>query len=294
MLLKPMQKSLCKAIIIFLLLPVLTACVRLVLRFSPSLVPNMAQAIFEECDPELAKNSIPANLKLLEGLLKYDPESEQILTTLSMGFSGYSMLFVEMDNPEAASELYLRARAYGTRALGHKGSVLKDPATTVGNLRAVLEGMSVKDLKALFWTTMSWIAWINLNLDKPAALAQISLSQACLRRIIELDGNYFHGLPYILLGISYAARPQVFGGNAQEARFYFEKALSLSDQKFFLAQYYLARYYAVRIQDKKLFLKLIENMISGDARELESACLINSVMQDRAEELMNMVDELFF
>ena len=35
-----------------------------------------------------------------------------------MGFTGYAMLFVEEEDPERASRLYLRARRYGLKAIG--------------------------------------------------------------------------------------------------------------------------------------------------------------------------------
>ena len=62
-----------KAGVIFFFLmafPSLAGCVRLALHLSGSMIPNMAQALFEECDPDLAKQSMPAQLKLMEGLLK--------------------------------------------------------------------------------------------------------------------------------------------------------------------------------------------------------------------------------
>jgi len=264
------------------------------LRLSPSLFPNFTSSIFEECDPELARSAIPANLKLLEGLLKNDPENRQILTTLSMGFGGYSMLFVEADDPERASSLYLRARDYGIKALGGKGSRLKNAQNRKEGLQSILKAMDEEDLEALFWTTVSWNAWINLNLDKPAALAQLRVSQACLERVMEIDANYFHGLPYILMGVSLSARPPMLGGNVKQAREDFENALQLSHGKFFLAQYYFAKYYAVRVQDKKLFLELIGEIIHENPRELEDVCLINTVIQQKAKHLREMGDEFFF
>jgi len=269
-------------------------CMQFALRLSPSLFPNFAAAIFEECDPELARSAIPANLKLLEGFLKSDPENKQILTSLSMGFSGYSMLFVEEDEPDRASELYLRARDYGMRALGDKGRTLKNLGTNGENLSDVLKAIGKEDLEALFWSTISWGGWINLNLDKPAALAQLSPSQACLKRIMEIDADYLHGLPYMLMGITLAARPPMFGGDIQQARSYLEKTLELSQRKFFLAQYYLAKYYTVRAQDKELFFNLIEEIIGGNPDELRDVCLINTMTQHKAKKLKNMADELFF
>jgi hypothetical protein len=273
---------------------VLSGCLQSALQLSPGLVPNFAASIFEECDSELAKNAIPANLKLMEGLLKNDPKNKQILTTLSMGFAGYSMLFVEAQDPERGSDLYLRARGYGIMALGAKGAGLKDTGVTKEGIQAVLKTLGKEDLEALIWTTVSWNAWINLNLDKPAALAQLNIPQACLEKVMEIDAEYLHGLPYILMGVSLAARPQMFGGDIKQSQYYFDKGLELSHGKFFLAQYYFARYYAVRAQNKKLFLKLIQEIKGADPRGLKDVCLINVVMQQKAEELGKMADELFF
>ena len=89
----------------FLLLVSLNSCMRFALNLSPSLFPNLAASFFEECDHELARSSMPANLKMLEGLLKSDPDNTEILRMLSMGFCGYSMLFIEDDEPEIVNAL---------------------------------------------------------------------------------------------------------------------------------------------------------------------------------------------
>jgi len=271
----------------------LAGCMQLALRASPTLFPSFTTSIFEECDTELARNAIPAHLKLLEGLLKNDPANRQILTTLSMGFGGYAMLFVEADDPQRASTLYLRARDYGIRALAEKGLQLKDAQSSKEGLQNILKTMGKEDLQPLFWTTMSWNAWINLNLDKATALAQLSTSQACLERVMEIDPCYFRGLPYVLMGVSLSARPPMLGGNVQQAREQFEKALQLSEGKFFLVQYYFARYYAVRVQDRTLFLKLTGEIKEGNPHELKDVCLINTIMQHRAETLREKADEFF-
>jgi tetratricopeptide (TPR) repeat protein len=266
---------------------------QLALRASPSFFPNFAATIFEECDPELAKASIPPNLKLMEGLLKNDPENKGILTTLSMGFAGYSLLFVEPEDPERASALYLRALEYGIRALGDKGAPLGNRGGGLEPVRAALKNLDRNDLEALFWATLSWNAWINLNLDKPSALAQLSVSEACLKRVLELDERFFYGAPHILMGASLAARPPLLGGNPEKARVHFEQALQENQRKFYLAQVYFAKYYAVRVQDKELFLRVLAEVIHGNPGELKEVCLINRVMQTRAQELAKQAEDLF-
>ena len=272
----------------------LGGCVKMALRISPSLIPNFTQAFFEECDPDLAEQSLPSNLKLMEGLLKNDPDNRQLLTALCMGFTGYAMLFVEDDDPERASTLYLRARSYGFRAIGINAFKLKDTGLKKDNIRSRFLTYGEKEIEALFWTAISWNSWINLNLDKPAALAQLGAAQACLERVLEIKPDCFHGLSYIMMGSISAAMPMALGGKAGRAKTYFEKAMHVSHGKFLLAQYYFAKYYAVRVQDKELFLKLVKEIESSPSDGLREACLINAVMKKKSKQLMKMSEDLFF
>ncbi len=270
-----------------------SGCTQLALRAAaPSLMPGFTASIFEECDTLLARNAIPSNLKLMEGLLKNDPGNQQILVSLSMGFAGFSLLFVEPENPERASRLYLRAFDYGLRALGDKGRILKQ-GLPVRNLEAFLKTVDKSDYEALFWATLSWNAWISLNLDQPNALSQVAAAEACLARLLEMDPLYLHGLPHVLMGVNLSARPPLLGGNPEKARAHFEAALKENEGKFFLTQVYFARYYAVRVQDKALFEKLLQDVTLGDPTALKDVCLINQVMKERAMLLRKTVDDLF-
>lgn len=287
------RRLICFLLLCFFVTP-LGGCMRLALRTSPSLLPSFTETIFEECDPTLAQNAVPAHLKLMEGILKNDPGNQQILTLLSMGFSGYSLLFLESQDPERAARFYHRAVDYGMRALGDKGKVLKDPGTKPDQIQKTLKAIGRSDLESLFWTTVSLNAWIVLNLDKPTALAQLNLSEACVERILQLDPKYFYGFPYILKGVILAARPKMYGGNMKEAKNYFDKGLAVGKRQFYMAQYYYAKYYTVRAQDKELFFKLIEEINDGDPRDLKDVCLVNTIIQQKAKELKEMADELFF
>jgi len=284
-----------KAFIILLTGVVLffSGCVKLALRLSPSLIPSFTEAIFEECDPGLSKDAIPANLKILEGLLKNDPGNKRILTALSMGYAGYSMLFIDEYDPERASALFLRARNYGIQALGDKGRVLINPGVSKLDLQDILGSLGDQDFVGLLWATVSQNAWISINLDKPKAIALLNNTEACLKRILQMNPNYLYGLPYILMGSALSARPPMLGGNPQTAKGYFEKAMEISRGKSFLVQYLFAYYYAVRVQDKNLFLKLIDDIAIGEPHDLKDICLINSVIQQKAARLKKKVNELF-
>jgi len=288
-----MKKYVWKLLVVLVTCMSLTGCVKMALKAAPEFIPRLSQTFFEECDPDLARQSLPASLKLMEGLLKNDPENKQILTTLCTAFTGYAMLFIEDDDPEAASSLYLRARCYGLKALGSKAPLSKDVNLKTDIIEERIRAIGKKDLPALFWSTMAWNSWINLNLDKPAALGQLSTAQACLHRVLEIKPDYFYGTAYILMGSMLAAMPGPLGGDETKAKEYFEKALKTSDGKFFLAHYYFARYYAVRVQDKELFFKLINEVQNTSHTDLKEVCLINAVMKQKVKRLMEMSEDLF-
>ena len=261
-------------------------CARLAMPVASSMIPGFTSAFFEECDLKLAEASLPAELKLMEGLLKNDPSNPRILTALCMGFTGYAMLFVEDESPERASALYFRAKTYGMKAMG---------MTDAGS-RQMLDqiGETPRDsIEVLFWTTMAWNAWVNLNLDKPAAIGESALAEACLKRVLEIEPRFYHGAPYVLMGTLLSARPKMLGGDAPKAKTCFEKAISLSDGQFLLAQYYFARYYAVRVQDRALFVSLVEAVAKTKPGALKDACLINQAVKRKMEVLAGMEDELF-
>jgi hypothetical protein len=85
----------------------------------------------------------------------------------------------------------------------------------------------------------------------------------------------------------------MLGGDPAQAKEYFDKAISLSHGRFFLAQYNCARYYAVRIQDKALFLSLIEEVEKAPADGMKETCLINSAVKEKMRALKEEMDELF-
>lgn len=251
-----------------------------------SMIPGFTSAFFEECDLKLAEESLPAELKLMEGLLKNDPGNQKILTALCMGFTGYAMLFVEDQTPERASGLYLRAKTYGLRAMGLENAGSRQ-------LIDQIEKITRDNIEILFWTTMAWNAWVNLNLDDPAAIGESALAFACLKRVLEIEPDFYHGAPYILMGAILAARPAMLGGDAQKAKTCFETAISLSENKFLLAQYYFARYYAVRVQDRALFAKLVLEVARAKSDDLKEACLINQAVKQKMAALAEIADELF-
>jgi len=267
-----------------------SGCMKMAIRMSPEFFENMSASIFEECDPDIAKKAIPANLKLLEGVLKNDPDNPKLLKQLSMGFCGYSMLFVESDDKERASNLYYRATAYGLKAIGFKGN---PETTSKDELAKLLNGLDKKSLNSLLWATVSWSSFINLNLHKPAAIAQLGLVQLCINKLTETNPDLFYGLPSLLKAVSLSARSPMLGGDYEKSKEYFDKALLSGKRNLFLSQYFYARYYCTGVQNKEMFISLLTEIIDKNREYPDNLCLLNMVIRIKAETLLNNVDDYF-
>ena len=78
-------------------------------------------AMYRETDLELARDAMPAQLTLIQGLLQEEPHNPRLLLYAARGFYGYTFGFVEDHNRRRASNLYERCFHYGLAALREIG-----------------------------------------------------------------------------------------------------------------------------------------------------------------------------
>ncbi len=250
-----------------------------------------SSAIDEEADPAFAAEALPAQIKTLEALLKSDPGNVRILSLASQGYAGYALLFAEDSDPARARDFYLRARNYGLRALerrGYPGLASKTPA----EIEAAVSRAGKGDVRALFWTGLSWAGWINLAKDDPAAVADLPRAVAVMKRALELEPDYYFGGPELFFG-TYYGRPRVFGGDPAKSKEHFEKAAAASGGRFLLTWVRYARVYAVSVQDKELYKSLLKRALDGAPDALPEARLANEVARRQAKAWLEKADELF-
>ena len=266
---------------------------KMAVQMALPLVQGQYVSIQEEVDPELAEWAIPANLKVLEGLLKSDETNAILLQTLAEGFCSYAFSFVEEVDPQRASRLYLRGRDYALRALERDPLAPKLPGLNLDLLNLELLRFGKDDLPGLFWSAQCWGGWLTLNLHNPEAFADISKVEALMSRALELDESFYHAGPHLFLGTFYGSRSRLLGGDPEKARRHFERNLELTDNRFLLTHFLYAKTYAVQNQDRELFDRLIDTVFETPSSVFPQQRLANEVAKLKAENLAGMVDELF-
>ena len=65
---------------------------KMVVRGSQTIMDSGIEAMNSETDLQLARAAMPANLKLMEGMLLEDPDNIDLLLFASQGFYGYGQL----------------------------------------------------------------------------------------------------------------------------------------------------------------------------------------------------------
>lgn len=267
---------------------------RLIVNQMQPILNNTVSAFFEESDLQIAQQALASNLKLVEGLLKSDPQNEQLLLILAQGYAGYALAFVEDEDAPRAAQLYLRARDYALRLTGIQNKNLANLAgISPGDLPQKLKQAQKENVPALFWAGFSWSSYINLSLEDPQAIMDLARVEAIMKRVMELDSSYFYGASYLFFGSLYGQKPPLLGGSPEKARAYFEKNFRLTKGKFLLSYVYAARFYAAKTLNEQLFDTYLQKVLDSPDNLLPEVRLLNQVAKQKAKRLLKQKDELF-
>jgi hypothetical protein len=265
----------------------------LTVRATASALEAGKPAVLDESDPELAREALPSQLKLLEALLPSDPGNRKVLEALSEGFTGYSFLFVEDEHPRRAAALYRRALAYALRlsALNPKLSGLE--ALGPEGLENALRKAGPRDVPGLYWAAYAWAGWANLAKNDPEALSGLPKAERIMARVLELDPGFQFGGPDLWFGVYFAERPRIAGGDPRKSKAHFEAALSRSSGRFLTAKLLEARHYAVCVLDEDLFKSLLSEVLRAPAGALPGSRLSDEVAKLKAAKLLEKAHEIF-
>ena len=249
-----------------------------------------------------------ASLKTLEGLHKANPKDSKILLLLTRSFGAYTFAFTENDILEAkgnsesveklasdrAKRFYGRGKNYGILLLSKNKTFEKAlNGGSADDFKNALQSFGKNDVPALFWTAFNWGSLVNFSKDSPDAIVELPRIEAMMKRVIELDETYYYGGPQMFMGGFYAAKPKMLGGQPEEAKKAFDRALEINQGKFLMTKVAYAQFYAVQTQDKALFENLLKEVLDADVTILPAQRLGNELAKRRADLLLKK-EKLFF
>jgi hypothetical protein len=276
------------------------------IREVTDLVQAGVPAFERDDDLELIKQSIPANIKLLEAMLESDPENLKLLSLLSQMYGSYTFGFVDplLDEPDLQQEDLVRARvnrllsrgiAYGEKALRLSERACEKSIKVATEVQNCFDALERDDVPALFWYGFNLAAYINRNLDSVAALGQGVFVEKAMQRIIALQEDYMFGSAHLLLMAYYGSRSPMMGGSAEKAKQHYDRIQTMNQKKFILADVYYARYALVQQNNRAEFEKLLKPLLkpSAESSEPSTLRLYNELAKNRAQLYLKSIDDLF-
>jgi len=277
------------------LLFLLSACLpnkKLTVGAAATLLDGVAKSSSQQSDLRILREGMPAYLMLIDGMIQAVPNNEQLLLAGAQSYSSFASLFVEDQDKEYANLLYERGKQYALRSLEMRG--FKDPLQRpFDDFKEGLNRLGKKEVPTLFWTATCWANWIRLNLDSIEAVSELPRVEAMMKRALELDEGFYYGGPHLFMGIWFASRPKIAGGDLKKAQEHFLKALDLGQGKFLMAYVYYANYYARKKMDKDLFTATLQKVLEIPADTSPDLVLLNTVAKRQAKELLSRVEEYF-
>ena len=275
-----------------------------------AILVKASAAYDRESDLEFAEQSGLSNLKMLEGLLEVTPDNPDLLLLTSSSFTRYAFGFIE-ERMEVADErydldekdklihrsvnFYERAKEYGLRLIAQSRN--KFPQVIDQDLELLseeLKHLKRKQASALFWVAYAWGSIINLQQDKPERLVEQPKVELIKKSVQELDETLLFGVDHIYNCAYYGGRAEMLGGNPSEAKRHLERAIEISNGKYLMARFLLARYYCVPVQNREMFERTLEEVISAPPDLFPEQRLANELAKRRAKRWLERADKLFF
>jgi hypothetical protein len=277
------------------LLLLLSACLpnkKLTVGATATLLEEIAKASSRQSDLRILREGTPAYLMLVDGMIQALPDNDRLLLAGAQSYSSFASLFVEDQDKEYAVLLYGRGKQYALRSLEMRG--FKDPLQRpFDDFKEGLKRLGKKEVPYLFWAATCWVNWIRLNLDSMEALSELPRVEEMMKRVLELDEGFYYGGPHLFMGIWFASRPKMAGGDLKKSQEHFLKALHFGQGKFLMPYVYYANYYARKMLDKDLFTSTLRKVLETPADASPDLILLNTVAKRRARELLDHMEEYF-
>ena len=285
----------------------------------PLMVDQMAalmaggiSAYEQETDLMLLREAFPAHIKLVEVLQQSDPDHPGIHLLLAQLYGSYAFAVVEHDLDQLqlkppgddsarertallltrADRCYGRGTEHALAVLNRRHEGIEGQLARIASRDETLAAMTADDVPALFWYAFNLGSRVNHNRSDLRLVAQAHRAEGAMRRVIELQPDFYHGAAHLFLMSYYAAQPMALGGRSNRADAHYQALTALPGAARVAAAVFYARDVLVRRQERKAFEALLAEA-GRRAAGGEITGLLDRVALERSTLLSAAVDRLF-
>jgi len=245
---------------------------------------NLAKGVTENQDPDLVADALPAYLVTMDGLIANWPQKASLLRSGASLYSAYGSLFVQ--EPERQQLHTNKALHYAQRAACEDHKNFCDLGTlSAPRIEERLQKAKNKHVPSLYTLGTVWATYIQTHSEDWKAVADLARVQTLLEKVVALDESYEYGQANLYLAVLDSLLPAALGGQPERAKAYFEKAITLSEDKNLYAKVLYAQYYARMAFDQELHDTLLQDVLEAEA-QAPGLTLQNTFAKQEAERLL--------
>jgi len=281
-------------LILLLVISLLSACSmdQMLVRTSMPLIDNGVKALNREPDLQLAEDSIPTNIELLEGMINIDPDNIQLHVYAAQAYYGLAYGFNEDNSVERAKSFYQRGLNHGLTALALAGAThIKKGSHDA--LEQDLKNLGSDNVAALFWSASNWGKYIDLNRDDSRSLIELPRPTAMMQRVLELDETFYYGGAHIYFGVYYGSRAPTLGGDFKKSEYHFNRAREINNNKLLVVDLLQAQYLSRQKFDQKDFHQRLQSIIDAPEDLYPEVTLLNQIAKRKAKILLKNESKWF-
>jgi hypothetical protein len=265
---------------------------KMMVKMSMPMIDSGIESMNREPDLQLAEESLPANISMLETMINLDPENIKLHTYAAQAYYGMSYGFTESSDTRRAENFYQRGLKHGLIAFQLIG--IKDiNKLSPDEFEQQLQKLGKDDIAILFWTASNWAKWIDLHRDDAAVLIQLAKPTAMMQRVLELDETFYYGGAHMYFGVYYGARAPMFGGDFDKSRQHFDRAREITDNKLLVADLLQAQYLARQMYDQEDFHQRLTYVIDAPEDLYPELTLLNQISKRKARALLDKESQWF-
>lgn len=264
-------------------------------------------------DYDIFGKAIPSAIVQSEALIRVSPKNEKMLLGLARTYVVYAYGWLgdeweradDQGDFERADELerrifqiYKRSAELALKVVrwhdkgGKLDEMLKSGKVEVLKPYLAENFTKQEDVSALYYAGLAWGSMMANSGGDLKILADAPLAFAILERSVELDPSYAAAGGLAVMGTVEASFPELFGGNLEKAKGYYERSLQICKRQNHLVLLSYAKTYAVAKQDRELFLRLLHEILSAPDQGDELR-MNNKVARHRAKRYLKRVDDWF-
>ncbi|MFN8370096.1 MAG: TRAP transporter TatT component family protein [Bacteriovoracaceae bacterium] len=235
------------------------------------------------------KRSLEQCLKLLEEVVAAEPNNYEALVYLSRG--NYLLADGHYDDEKNKLNYWQVGLSYGEKALATNKDFYKKTVEEKVAVEEALDTLTKNEVEAIYWTAVNLGKWSKLT-GVLKAMKYKAKVQKLVKKVEELNPEFFFGAVHRYWGTYYAVAPFFAGGSLEKSLEQYTKTLQIANN--YLGSHVLfAENYAVKKGDKELFKKELEFVLNADVNAVPEIRAENAIEKKKAEKLLSKMNEVF-